>query len=211
MKDEIILIGGGGHCKACIDVIEAEGKFEIKGIVDAKEKLNQRVLDYKIIGCDGDLPQLSKKYKYFLISIGQIKSAEKRKDKFSCLKNLGAKLPLIISPSAHISKHAEAGEGTIVMHNAFINAGVKIGEGCIINTNAIIEHNSNIGNHCHISLGSIIASDVDIGQGVFVGSNSVIINGLKVADGVVIGAGSVVTGSITETGTYAGNPAKKIK
>ena len=31
---DIILIGGGGHCKAVIDVIEQEGKFRIAGIVD---------------------------------------------------------------------------------------------------------------------------------------------------------------------------------
>lgn len=34
MKEQIILIGGGGHCKSCIDVIEQEGKYQIAGIVD---------------------------------------------------------------------------------------------------------------------------------------------------------------------------------
>ena len=37
MKEEIILIGGGGHCKSCIDVIEQEGKYQIAGIVDLPE------------------------------------------------------------------------------------------------------------------------------------------------------------------------------
>ena len=37
-KDKIILIGGGGHCKSCIDVIEQEGRFTIAGIVDMPEK-----------------------------------------------------------------------------------------------------------------------------------------------------------------------------
>ena len=32
--DKIILIGGGGHCKSVIDVIEQEGKFQIAGIID---------------------------------------------------------------------------------------------------------------------------------------------------------------------------------
>ena len=34
---EIILIGGGGHCKSVIDVIELEGQFLIGGIVDRPE------------------------------------------------------------------------------------------------------------------------------------------------------------------------------
>ena len=39
MKEKIILIGGGGHCRACIDVIEQEGRFTIAGIVDVPEKI----------------------------------------------------------------------------------------------------------------------------------------------------------------------------
>jgi len=36
---EIILIGGGGHCRSVIDVIEQEGRFKIVGIVDRPELL----------------------------------------------------------------------------------------------------------------------------------------------------------------------------
>ncbi|MBI4309254.1 MAG: acetyltransferase, partial [Candidatus Omnitrophica bacterium] len=38
VKKNLILIGGGGHCKSCIDVIESENKFKIAGIVDTKER-----------------------------------------------------------------------------------------------------------------------------------------------------------------------------
>ena len=68
MKEEIVLIGGGGHCKACIDVIEAENRFKIAGIVDVKGRLHEKVLGYEIIACDEDLPKLSKEYKYFFIT-----------------------------------------------------------------------------------------------------------------------------------------------
>ena len=37
-KEKLILVGGGGHCKACIDVIEEQGKFEILGILDLKDR-----------------------------------------------------------------------------------------------------------------------------------------------------------------------------
>ena len=29
----LLLIGGGGHCHSCIDVIEASGIYKIKGLV----------------------------------------------------------------------------------------------------------------------------------------------------------------------------------
>ncbi len=32
-KKQIILIGGGGHCKSCIDVIESENKYNILEII----------------------------------------------------------------------------------------------------------------------------------------------------------------------------------
>jgi len=52
MKEKIILIGGGGHCKSCIDVVEQQGKYQIAGIVDLPEKLHQKLLGYEVITCN---------------------------------------------------------------------------------------------------------------------------------------------------------------
>ena len=133
MKEKIILIGGGGHCKSCIDVIEQERTFQIAGIVDLPEKLHQKILGHEIIATDDDLPRLADEYENFLITLGQIKGPEKRIRIFQTLKESGAKLPVIISPFAYVSKHAKIGDGTIIMHHALINAGAKIGSNCIIN------------------------------------------------------------------------------
>ena len=35
---KIILIGAGGHCVSCIDVIEMQRKFKIVGLIDNKKK-----------------------------------------------------------------------------------------------------------------------------------------------------------------------------
>lgn len=173
MSPKIILIGGGGHCKACIDVIELEGRFDIAGIVDLKDKVSQNVLNYKVIGSDEDLTALVKEYEYFLITLGQIKSPAKRIDKFNQLNALNAKMPVIISPLAYVSKYAAIGAGSIVMHNAFVNAGAHIGGNCIINTGAIIEHDAIIQNHCHVSTGAIVNGGVIIEDGAFFGSGAV--------------------------------------
>jgi len=207
MKKEIILIGGGGHCKSCIDVIEAEEKFKIAGVVEVKEK-SHKVSGYEIIGCDEDLPELAGRYKYFLITIGHIKSASKRKKKFEYLKSLSAVFPVIVSPSAYVSKNAFIDEGTIVMHKTCINAGVSIGKNCIINTGVIIEHDATIKNHCHISTGSIVNGECSIGQCTFFGSNSVTSNNIAIAKNTIIGAGSSVIKSISESGTYVGSPVR---
>lgn len=61
MKNKkIILIGGGGHCKAVIDVIELLGGYEILGIIDINEKVGSDILGYKVIGTDEDIKYLKK-------------------------------------------------------------------------------------------------------------------------------------------------------
>ena len=188
----MILIGGGGHCKSCIDVIEQSGAFQIAGIVDVPEKLHQKILGYEIIATDSELPDLVKEYGCFFITIGQIKSPDRRVKLFESLKSLGVKFPVIVSPLAYISKHAEVGEGTIVMHHALINAGAKIGSNCIINTKALIEHDAIIGNHCHIATGAIINGGVKVGGGTFFGSNAVSKEYIEIGEHTVIGCGTKI-------------------
>ena len=151
---KIVLVGGGGHCASCIDVIEQEGQFQIVGIIDMPDKRDTTLLGYPIIGNDEELPKLVETYQYFLVTLGQIKSPQRRIVLFERLLQLGAKLPIIASPHAYISRHATVGAGTIVMHNALINAGATVGTNCIINSCALIEHDAVVGDHCHISTGS---------------------------------------------------------
>jgi sugar O-acyltransferase (sialic acid O-acetyltransferase NeuD family) len=196
MKEKIILIGGGGHCKACIDVIELSGHFHIEGIIDVPDKLHQKLLGYEIIATDDDLPQLVNENKNFLVTLGQIKSPEKRTRFFQILKDLKAKLPIIISPLAYVSRHAQIDEGTIVMHHALVNAGAHVGESCIINTKALVEHDAVIGDHCHISTGAIVNGGVTVGSGTFFGSKSVSKEYVKIGRNVVIGCGEKITKNI---------------
>ena len=172
MKKEILLIGGGGHCKSVIDVIEQENKFKIAGIVYKKELIGSDVLGYKVIGCDDNLENLFEKYKYAIVTIGQIKSSALRVKLFNILKEIGYELPVVISPLAYVSKHSIIKEGTIIMHNVLINACVKIGKNCIINTKALVEHDSTVENNCHISTAAVINGGATVRENTFFGSNA---------------------------------------
>ncbi len=172
MKKNLLLIGGGGHCKAVIDVIEQEDKFQIAGIIDQKEQIGKKVLDYKVIGCDDDLEKLFEKYQYAIITVGQIKSNSLRVKLFDKVKSIGYKLPVIKSSLAYVSKHSFIDEGTVIMHHVIVNADAKIGKNCIINTKALIEHNVIIEDNCHISTGAIINGGVKVKENTFYGSNA---------------------------------------
>ena len=188
----IVLIGGGGHCKSVIDVIEQEGRFEIVGIVERPDFLETDVLGYQIIGNDSDLVDLAKKYKYALITVGQIKSPSLRIKLFDLATKAGFTLPNIISPNAYVSRHSSIGNGVVVMHNAIVNASASIGDNCIINSKALIEHDVVIKNHCHISTGSIVNGGALIKNRVFFGSNSTTREGVIIESDLVFGAGSLI-------------------
>ena len=193
LKPKIVLIGGGGHCSACIDVIESEGKFSIVGIVD-KDSSVKNVCGYPCLGDDRVLSSLATSVVYALITVGQIESPAIRMQLLEQTKALGFTHPTIVSPRAYVSRHATLGKGTIVMHDALINANAKIGEGCIINSKALIEHDAIIGNHCHISTAAVINGGAVIGGGCFVGSNATIIEKAETGENAFIKAGSLFVG-----------------
>lgn len=108
-----------------------------------------------------------------------------------------------------------------------IQKGVKIGSNCKIQSHSFICELVSIGNNCFIGHGVVFINDLMqnggpaagdkslwkktvIGKNVSIGSNATILP-VEICNNAVIGAGAVVTKNITEPGTYAGNPAKKIK
>ena len=194
--DEIILIGSGGHARACIDVIELSGQFKIVGFVEKNEKDNQVSLGYPIIGTDDNLLNLRKRYNYAFIAVGQIKSAGTRIRLCQLLEKMDYTLPVIISPRAYVSKHAEIGEGTMIMHNAIVNANAKIGKNCIINNKALIEHDAIIGNHSHVATGAIVNGEVVVGDESFLGSGVVTKQCISIGNNCIIGAGVVLKNDI---------------
>ena len=204
MKD-LILIGGGGHCKSVLDAAESAG-FNILGVLDIPEDLGKPILSTKVIGTDDDIPSYVNKAE-FVVTVGFIKTPATRIKLYNKVKEAGGKLATIIASSAYVSKYAEIGEGTVVLHQAFVNAGAKVGKNVILNTATNIEHDSVIGDHSHISTGTRVNGDCKVGERCFIGSQSVLANCISVGDDIIVGAGSLVRKSISEKGIYSGSPA----
>jgi len=190
--NKIILIGGGGHCKSAIDVIEQEARFEIAGIVDKSESIGSKVLGYSVISDDSDLNNLAKKYKFALITVGHIKSPSLRIKLYDLAIKANFSLPSVVSPNAYVSKNSKIGNGTIVMHGAIINANTSIGYNCIVNSKTLIEHDCSVSNHCHISTNVTINGGVEIGSKCFIGSNVTTKENIKINENSFIKAGSLV-------------------
>jgi len=192
-KENIILIGAGGHALSCIDVIEQENKYNIHGLVGLKDEVGKKISGYDVIATQDELVNLSKDFRYAFIAIGQIKNVKLRIDLYESVLNTGFKIPSIISPQSFISRTVQIGEGTIIMNGVILNSGVRIGNNCIINSKALIEHGTQVADHCHISTGAILNGDCIVESKSFVGSGAIVKHGITIKSSSFVNMGKIVT------------------
>ena len=192
-RPTLVIVGAGGHARACLDVVEAEGRWTVAGFVDRPGSPVRDVLGLPVLGTDDDLDALHGVHAAALIGIGQLTDPAPRRRLAQRLRAAGWTLPTVVSPRAHVSRHASIGVGTIVMHDAVVNAGARVGDNGIVNTRALIEHDVVVGDDCHLATGVILNGGVRVGDGVFVGSGTIVRPGVVLHDGAVVAMGSCVT------------------
>jgi acetyltransferase-like isoleucine patch superfamily enzyme len=112
---------------------------------------------------------------------------------------------VFVGPFVEIQNDVIVRNRTRIQSHTFICSNVSIGEDCFIG-HGVMFTNDKFANR---KLSKNFLSTI-IGNKVYIGSNSTILP-VSICDDVVIGAGSVVTKDITESGTYTGNPAKRLK
>lgn len=205
---DVLLIGGGGHCKSVINAM-LNTEYNPAAILDKNPCLD-RILGIPVEGDDALLPTLRSRFKLALVTVGQIKNYTIRKNIFEKIKELGYEVPVVLAKSACVSPWSEIGAGTVVLNFAMINANVNIGNNTIINTGAIIEHDAKIGNNCHISTGAIINGGAIIEDNVFVGSGSIVREMTKIGHGSIIGMGSLVKKDIAPHSILRNEASPKI-
>lgn len=101
--------------------------------------------------------------------------------------------------------------GSFIGAYSIITTNVVIGKHCILNRSVQIGHDAIIGDYFSAMPGSVVSGGCKLGDFVYLGTNSSIREKLIIYDKVNIGLNTGVVKSISESGTYAGNPAQKIK
>lgn len=209
--EDIILIGGGGHCKSVIDTIQGLNQFNIIGIVDLPEKIGFKINNVEIIGTDEMLGiYFNRGIKKAFITLGSTGDPIHRKDLYHHAKNIGFSFPVIVDTTAIIGKKVELEEGIFVGKGCIINTNTQIGKHSIINTGSIIEHDCKIGKFSHIAPGTTLSGGVLVGDSVHIGTNTTIIQNINIGSHTLIGAGSVVVKDIGENIRAYGNPCREV-
>jgi len=203
--EPVVIVGSGGHAKVVIELIRAEGRYQVKGCTGLGE--SGFVLgDVPILGTDSVLPaMLANGAKKAFVAIGD---NHLRLRLLAQVLEMGFELINAVSPNAVVSPSATLGRGIAIMAGAIINASAEIGDGAIINTNAGVDHDCRIGRGAHIGPGSTLAGNVEIGCESFLGVRTCVIPGIRIGSRAIVGAGSVVVRDIPDDVTAMGVPAR---
>ena len=202
MDRRLIIIGAGGHGKV---VADAAWKMGYRNIAFIDDRAVGECMLFPILGTTDMLESLDDGQTDFVMAVGDNKIRQK------IAQNHPVHWVSIIHPSVQIGLMNIIGKGTVILAGAVINSHSQIGAHCIINTGAIVEHDNEIEDYVHISPRAVLGGTVRVGECTHVGIGATVKNNTKICSDCVIGAGAVVVKNITESGTYVGVPARKIK
>jgi acetyltransferase EpsM len=198
----IIIIGGGGHSKVVVDIINTQRLIKCKILGYYDDDKNSNLYDIKYLGkinkiqnCESDI--------YYTIAIGDCNIRKNMYKKYNNLRYIS-----LIHPKSIISQSAIIEEGTIICAGVIIQPDVKIGKCCIINTNSNIDHESIICDFVNINPSATLCGNVLIGKNTIIGANATIIEKIKIGEYNVIGAGSVIIKNTEDNSKLVGVPGK---
>lgn len=204
---KLLIAGAGGHGRVVADAALASGRFsQVAFLDDASPAVSIRE-GWPLLGVLELMPTLVGEYEMFFSAFG--KSALRLEVLARALK-LGFDCPVIIHPSATVSKYSSIAYGSILCAGSVVGVGTEIGAGCIVNTGATVDHDCKLGAGVHICPGGHLSGDVAIGERSWFGVGACAKQGVSIGTDATIGAGAVVVSDVPSGKTFVGVPAREL-
>lgn len=198
------VIGGGGHGKVVVSLLQACGLAVDVVLDDAPSRWGETLLGIPVAGptelfLGRDEPRA-------ILAIGGNVRRLSLARRFSRVH-----WETVVHPRAWVHESVRIGPGTVVFAGAILQPGSEIGAHCIVNTGAVADHDCRIGDGVHLAPGTCLAGGVTLGKGVFFGVRSAAIPGVSVGDWTIVGAGGVVVRDLPERVVAVGVPARPLR
>lgn len=143
MIKSLLIIGAGGHGKVVKEIAEALGYKNIAFLDDNSAEAIGKIADSKAF---------VNQFQEAFVGIGNNKF---RGELLVRLEQEGFTIPVLIHPTAYVSKSAVISNGTVVEPMAIVNANSQIGTGCIISVGSIVDHDAVLEDCVHVNAGAI--------------------------------------------------------
>jgi UDP-perosamine 4-acetyltransferase len=206
----VVVIGGGGHAKVVIDVLQQQG-WQVAGYTDPAPLAGSQICGAPWLGDDDTLERLrAEGIAWAIAAFGDNARRSRMADRALAL---GFELANAVHPSAQISPHARLGQGVAVMPGVAVNAGSVIGDSTVLNTASSVDHDCTLGRGVHVAPGAHLAGYIVVDDEALIGGGAIIGRGkpIRIGRGAVVGAGAVVIHDVPPATTVAGNPARPLR
>ncbi len=201
----LLVVGAGGHGNVVADTASEQGDWQQIAFLDDRYPELTQQDRWPVLGRLQDAENWKEQFSELVVAIGDNALRAKL---IGLYHRLGFKLPVVIHPSASVSRYAKVGAGSVVFAQTAVNFGTCLGDGSIINTGATVDHDCILGKCVHVSTGAHIAGGVQIGELSWIGIGASVRELMIIGSRVIVGAGSVVVKNVENGVTVFGVPAR---
>lgn len=212
IKENILIFGAGAVCRYTMDIILAEDRYKICGIIDSELEIGQDYFGYRILGQMSDLPSILDAHNLHkgIIAISdnftRYKVAKEIGDVAGNFEFISA-----VHPNTVIGGNVKISDGCLIMSHAVINNGAELGQHCFMGTSSSLDHDSFLGNYSSLGPKTTVGGNVKIGECTAISLGVNIINEIAIGNHSVVGAGSLVLKNLGDNIVAYGSPAKEVK
>jgi sugar O-acyltransferase (sialic acid O-acetyltransferase NeuD family) len=208
----VILIGASGHARSVADVINAQGRYRISGLIDSFQEPGTVCFGYEILGGEKDLPNICRDLKIYkaFTAIGDNYQRQAMTERVQEAVP-GIEFIACIHPSAIVGSDVKIGAGTVIMPGVIIVSGSSIAEGCILNTSSSIDHDSIMEPWSSLGPGAIAGGRLHLGKRSAINLGAKVIHNTNIGSDTLVGAGAVVLENIPDKVIAHGVPCRVIR
>lgn len=183
----VVVVGGSGHAKTCIEILKYRSEFQIAGILDDGLAEGHKVMGVPVLGTLQKLDSLAAEdIRLAVLGIGSLFDLPARRKLVERVQQAGLELLSIVHPSAVVESSAGLGKGVQIHAGAVVSADAVLHDHCVVNTGAIVSHDCEIGSNAHIAPGAVLAGNVRVGPDALVGMGTTVFIGVEIGPGVVV-------------------------
>lgn len=208
MTIPIVVVGGGGHGRECLDVIEAVNTvaraYDVLGIVD-DDPATQVLVERRGGRFLGPTESLRGREARYVLGIGDGAVRRRVDDLLTSWGLLAA--PPLVHPRASVGSDVDLAPGVVLAAGARVTTNVRLGRHTQLNIEATVSHDCRVGDFVTISPAVTVCGTVTVGAGVLLGAGATVIQNLTIGAGATVGAGAVVIRDVEPDHTVVGVPA----
>jgi sugar O-acyltransferase (sialic acid O-acetyltransferase NeuD family) len=194
------------------DAVAGDPGLDISGYVDDAPATHGEVRSgYRVLGDRAWLLERAEERRAEGGSVAVVLSfgaPELKQQVHAELSDAALDYPVIVHPSAVVSRHARLAPGAVVGPGSIVGVQVELGELATVATNCTVGHEARLGHYSTLLPGVNVSGRVDVGAATSVGTGTAITQGVAIGSGATIGAGATVVDDLPDGCVAVGTPAR---